>query len=74
MSDASHLEGNPVTAAALPSAGDAPAGGGHRRYRRSVRAALANGVGRPLRNISEVRHFFRTNGVPITFPLGASLN
>ena len=74
MSDASHLEGNPVTAAALPSAGDAPAGeatvGTDARYA----PPSANGVGRPLRNISEVRHFFRTNGVPITFPLGASLN
>jgi len=25
----------------------------------------ARGSGRPLRNISEVRHFFRTNEVPI---------
>ena len=27
----------------------------------------AHGLGRPLRNISEVRHFFRTNEVPIYF-------
>src|SRR4029450_4094983 len=33
--------------------------------------ATANRRGRPLRNISEVRHFFRTNEVPIYF-LGAT--
>jgi hypothetical protein len=30
-------------------------------------APAAHGLGRPLRNISEVRHFFRTNEVPIYF-------
>ncbi|HKN45113.1 MAG TPA: hypothetical protein VJW23_14460, partial [Propionibacteriaceae bacterium] len=30
-------------------------------------APASHGLGRPLRNISEVRHFFRTNEVPIYF-------
>ena len=30
-------------------------------------APAGHGLGRPLRNISEVRHFFRTNDVPIYF-------
>jgi hypothetical protein len=74
MSDTSHLEGNPVTAAAVPSARDAPAGEATIGTDAQYAPPSTNGVGRPLRNISEVRRFFRTNGVPITIPLRASLN
>ena len=42
--------------------------GGNGRNRCRIRTAGGSGSARrPLRNISEVRHFFRTNEVPIYF-------
>jgi hypothetical protein len=63
MSETSHVEGNPVTAAAASSAGDAPTGAATVGTDAQYAPPSAIGLFRPLRNISEVRHFFRTNEV-----------
>jgi hypothetical protein len=67
MSETSHVEGNPVSAAAASSAGDAPTGAATVGTDAQYAPPSAMGLGRPLRNISEVRHFFRTNEVPVYF-------
>jgi hypothetical protein len=67
MSETSHVEGNPVTAAAASSAGDAPTGAATVGTDAQYAPPSAIGLFRPLRNISEVRHFFRTNEAPVYF-------
>ena len=61
MSETSHVEGDPVTAAAAPSTGDASVGETSVGTDAQYAPPSTNGLTRPLRNISEVRHFFRTN-------------
>src|SRR4029450_8716559 len=67
MSETSHVEGNPATAAGASTAGDAAPGEATVGTDAQYASPSAIGLGRPLGNISEVRHFFRTNEVPVYF-------
>jgi hypothetical protein len=66
MSEMSHSEAHPVSessgASVETAAAEATVG-----TDAAYAPPSANRLGRPLRNISEVRHFFRTNEVPIYF-------
>jgi len=66
MSETSHSEAHPVSessgASVETAAAEATVG-----TDAAYAPPSANRLGRPLRNISEVRHFFRTNEVPIYF-------
>src|SRR5215204_1313986 len=63
MSQTSRWEADPSAASVATSPGPEVTVGTDAAYA----APRAHGLGRPLRNISEVRHFFRTNEVPIYF-------
>jgi hypothetical protein len=67
MSETSRSEADPGAASAAAPPGPEVSVGTDAAYA----PPTASGLGRPLRNISEVRHFFRTNEVPIYF-LGAT--
>jgi hypothetical protein len=63
MSQTSRWEADPSAASVATSPGPEVTVGTDAAYA----PPRAHGLGRPLRNISEVRHFFRTNEVPIYF-------